>query len=65
MAVTYRALRGIALPNDIDQMELWQIGVLLGEDIGPPPLIVPRSTEPPPAPLPRRQGERTRLEHVE
>jgi hypothetical protein len=31
-AVLYRALRGVLTPAELDELELWQIAVLLGED---------------------------------
>jgi hypothetical protein len=50
----YRALRGILSPAEVDELELWQIGVLLDGDTGPrPPAPIVMPPRDPGAPRPR------------
>lgn len=48
----YRALRGTLSPAEVDELELWQIGVLLDGDTGPAPpapiAMPPRDPDAPP-----------------
>lgn len=62
-ALIYRAFRGTPLtPPVLDEMDLWQIGVMLDGDIGMPP---PRVVVPPEPVDPDAQPSGPRLADVD